>query len=156
MYSKLTFEQRDDAATDSPDRQTETDEGSIERKESIMATKKATLAPLDVKALDRAKIRKWLGEGDGHTIFSEAYYTEMGLPEEYLERFTKTYESGGTPKGSIFSRQGEVMRMVCGIYNLTMLRAFAGEIGADTKRAEPALARPHAAQVPDGDGGRLR
>ena len=82
-------------------------------------------------------------EGDGHTIFSSEHYLAMGLPKEFISRLVRTHTSDGSPKGSL-SLRGDGFNpipAVTGVYNLTLLRAIAWTISANTADARKCLGR---------------
>jgi len=66
--------------------------------------------------------------GDGHTIFSPDFFAPF-FTEADLAPITRTYESDGSPKGSIFNSDGEVISEVKGVYNLDFLYWLADRVG---------------------------
>ena len=65
---------------------------------------------------------------DGHTIW------EVGVLEKFpatlQKRFTKTYESDGSPKGSIY-KDGKMVKSLKGVYGLSVLRGLADDLGLE-------------------------
>lgn len=67
--------------------------------------------------------------GDGHTIWKSEALLDAGLPPEYVESVSDTYESDGSIKGSIFGNDGDVLTSTTGVYGLTVYRRIAADLG---------------------------
>ena len=67
---------------------------------------------------------------DGHTLFRPEFYaphfTEAELNEAGL---IQTHKSDGTPKGTIFSAEGELIDELHAVYNLDFLAWVARRVG---------------------------
>jgi hypothetical protein len=82
--------------------------------------------------------------GDGHTIFSPEHYAPH-FPLTEIAPLGRTYESDGSPKGTIF-RDGKAMPSVSGVYNLAFLYWLAEQVGADATDARRMMGRGFQAQ----------
>ena len=67
--------------------------------------------------------------GDGHGLYDPQFLTELGVPEELVERVTTTYKSDGSYKGSIFDPNGDVIPETTAVYSLDLYRRISGDMG---------------------------
>ena len=74
--------------------------------------------------------------GDGWTIFNADSELFNNLTDRIRERATKTYKSDGSPKGTIWGDDGNMIKEMSGIYALDLMYLLAREVGADTKKAD--------------------
>jgi len=65
---------------------------------------------------------------DGHAIFDPKGFLKAGVPEEIVNHFTSTHESGDVPKYTIYGEHG-VYRSLEGIYGLDVLTGVAQQLG---------------------------
>jgi len=63
---------------------------------------------------------------DGHTIWETGVLQKFPAP--LRKRFTKTFESDGSPKGSIYN-DGKLVESLKGVYGLSLLRGLADDLG---------------------------
>ena len=70
--------------------------------------------------------------GEGHSIIDPEHY-EPHFPREVLDEATlvHTHYSDGSHKGSIFSREGELLESVDGVNNLAFLCWVARRAGVE-------------------------
>lgn len=64
---------------------------------------------------------------DGHTIFVPEVLKDF--PAELRARFTRTYHSDGSPKGSITGSNGQLIDSLNGVYGLDVLRGICSDLG---------------------------
>lgn len=68
--------------------------------------------------------------GDGHTLFMPEFYADFFTEEELREAgLIQTHESDGTHKGSIYTPEGEVIKELTAVYNLSFLYWVASGLG---------------------------
>ena len=73
---------------------------------------------------------------DGHTIFNPEAFSEVGVPQELVDRCTDTYESDfSNPKYTISNPDGKPVNHTRGVYGLDMLESMIRDFGivTDTK-----------------------
>jgi len=87
-----------------------------------------------VRTLPREVILKAAGRCDGHNILDPKAFMDAGIPDAVVTHLTRTYQSDGSPKGSIFVN-GKAVRSLKGIYGLDALRFFASALGVEYKDA---------------------
>tara|TARA_R100000773_G_C4182375_1_gene91553 strand:+ start:494 stop:823 length:330 start_codon:yes stop_codon:yes gene_type:complete len=80
--------------------------------------------------LNRKAVKKVCEYLDGHTIFDPDHLIKDGLPQEFVENYTRTFKSNGTGKGNIY-KDGKVLDELKGVYGLHILQAIADIVGAD-------------------------
>lgn len=62
---------------------------------------------------------------DGHTIFDPKAFTEVGVPQELVDRCTNVYESDfSNPKETISGPDGRPVNQMRGIYGLDALSSM--------------------------------
>jgi hypothetical protein len=62
---------------------------------------------------------------DGHTIFKPEAFTEVGVPQELVDRCTNVYESDfSNPKYTISGPDGQPVNQMKGIYGLDALESM--------------------------------
>ena len=62
--------------------------------------------------------------------FKPQVFLDVGLPREIVDHLTRTYESDGSPKGTIFVN-GKPVKKLTGVYGLSLLRFLAGALGIE-------------------------
>ena len=86
--------------------------------------KKLTLLNV-VNALDE---NPELLDGDGHTILAPDYYTELGIPAEFLDGLGKTIKSNFKDHKQTIYVNGEPVKSLRGIWNLDFLYKVASSL----------------------------
>lgn len=100
-----------------------------------------------LKNVDMEKFREYCNEGDGHTIFVDTYFREMGFADEVVDKFVEVIKSNtDNHKETLFNPKGEVIPELKGVYGLRFLSSIARTLGADTKSADSKLGRGFAAR----------
>lgn len=103
---------------------------------------------VNLDKLNRGKIREWLEDGDGHGVYPIDAYVEMGFEADYVARYYEKHVSDTSdPKKTIFAPDGSIKKELRGVHNLTILRAFARGIEADTRLAETMFGRGRMARL---------
>lgn len=74
------------------------------------------------------------GRCDGHSILKPEALADAGLPAAVVEYLTNTYQSDGTPKGTIFVA-GHPVAELRGVYGLDALRFLAAALGVKYRSA---------------------
>jgi hypothetical protein len=73
--------------------------------------------------------------GDGHGLYDPKFLTKLGVPQEYVDEVTQTYESDGTHKGSIYAPNtpgipgDEVIPEMTAVYSLSLYRRIGRDLG---------------------------
>ena len=84
----------------------------------------------ELSTVTKAQVRKAIEEkvvnGNGHDIFDEKIYTELGFDCEHL---CQEHTSGESHKETIFDDHGNVLTRVRGIYSLDFHRWLAEQCG---------------------------
>lgn len=85
--------------------------------------------------VDRQKLIAFLREdADGHTIFVENVFTDMGFPPEFLSPVVREHVSDfDSPKSCIFDDLGHIVPALRGVYSLDFLRFLCRSMGLDTR-----------------------
>lgn len=79
--------------------------------------------------VDTAILRSCVNLCDGHTIFAPAAFTDLGFPQDLIDRFTTVHTSDtSNPKATIFTPTG-VADSLKGVYGLSFLYGVAGALG---------------------------
>jgi len=73
-----------------------------------------------------AKLVKHIGN-DGHTLWKVSVLE--GFPPPLQHRFLLNHESDGSPKGSIYGDDGQVIDSLQGVYGLQVLLAICEDLG---------------------------
>jgi hypothetical protein len=83
---------------------------------------------------------------DGHTIFNPAAFTEAGVPQELVDRYTDTFESNlADYKQTIFdNKTGAAVTQMRGVYGYDVLSGIVRELSLPY---EPKLGRGFQARV---------
>ena len=89
--------------------------------------KRAQLAH-QVRQLSPEVILKIAGMCDGHGILDPRALVDAGLPQEVARYHTRTFQSDGSPKGTIFV-EGRPVQELEGIYGLFLLEYLATVLG---------------------------
>lgn len=84
-----------------------------------------------LEAMTPEQIMACVDECDGWKIFSPEELIELGLPEDGVHNFVRTYKSDGSAKGSIWNNSGEMVKELTGIYGLEFLIKVARELGVE-------------------------
>jgi hypothetical protein len=71
---------------------------------------------------------------DGHSIYDPSKFIEAGLDPVVVEAFTEVQKSDGTPKGTIFSRDWEILPTLKGVYGLNLLEFIAQQFGVTSDK----------------------
>ena len=82
----------------------------------------------------------WEVMGDAHTVFKPSAFTDLGLPEDFVLKYARTYKSDTrSPKTTIYGDNGEVIHSVQGVMSSSiadaLIRAF-GLHGAQQDASE--------------------
>ena len=70
-------------------------------------------------------------DGDGHAILAPDYYTELGIPAEFLDGLEKTIKSNFKDHKQTIYVNGEAVKSIKGIYNLDFLYRVASLLGLE-------------------------
>ena len=70
-------------------------------------------------------------DGDGHAILAPDYYTELGIPAEFLDGLEKTIKSNFKDHKLTIYVNGEAVKSIKGIYNLDFLYRVASLLGVE-------------------------
>ena len=70
-------------------------------------------------------------DGDGHAILAPDYYTELGIPAEFLDGLEKTIKSNFKDHKQTIFVNGEAVKSIKGIYNLDFLYRVASLLGVE-------------------------
>lgn len=82
---------------------------------------------------------------DGHTIFDPQAFTDVGVPQELVDRCTSIHESDfSNPKSTISGPDGKPVNQMRGIYGLDALSTMIRDFDI---QAEPKLGRGFQARV---------
>lgn len=99
-----------------------------------------------LKNVDSVKLREWLLENNGHGIRKPSFFTDMGFPESFVQRFTRIHRSvRGDFKETIFLPDGTIAKKLRGVFDLDFVRGLAYELKADTRKADSKIGRAFAA-----------
>ncbi len=71
---------------------------------------------------------------DGHSIMAPKAFLDAGLPPEVVTYLTRTYQSDGSPKGTLFVA-GQSVKHLVGVYGLDLLRFLADALGVEYRHA---------------------
>tara|TARA_R100001440_G_scaffold10266_1_gene18743 strand:+ start:5859 stop:6242 length:384 start_codon:yes stop_codon:yes gene_type:complete len=72
----------------------------------------------------------WEVMGDAHTIFKPTAFTDLGLPEEFVMNYARTYKSDtSNPKYTIYDEEGEVIKDVQGVMSSSIADALVRVFG---------------------------
>jgi len=72
----------------------------------------------------------WEVMGDAHTIFKPTAFTGLGLPEEFVMNYARTYKSDtSNPKYTIYDEEGEVIKDVQGVMSQSIADALVRVFG---------------------------
>lgn len=67
---------------------------------------------------------------DGHTVFKVEAFTELGVPQELIDRYTHEHKSDTSDyKKTLTDNRGRVIPKVMGVYGLTVIEAIANDLG---------------------------
>lgn len=67
---------------------------------------------------------------DGHTVFKVEAFTDLGVPQELIDRYTYEHESDTSDyKSTIFDANGKVVPKVMGVYGLDVIEAINHDLG---------------------------
>ena len=67
----------------------------------------------------------WEVMGDAHTVFKPSAFTDLGLPEEFVMNYARTYKSDTrSPKTTIYGDNGEVIKSVQGVTSQSIADAL--------------------------------
>jgi hypothetical protein len=80
-----------------------------------------------LKGVNKEKLKEWLLEGDGHTIFTPDFFTEeLGFGNSFIKPFIMRHGENATSfKSTVFNRDGKT-GPIKGVYGLTVLGWLAG------------------------------
>jgi hypothetical protein len=79
-----------------------------------------------IRSTPKKVLKKVIKKIDGHTIYSAAHFTNLGLSEEIVAPFCKTNKSDGSdPKYQIFGKDGKLLRELEGVWGLRLLEFIA-------------------------------
>jgi hypothetical protein len=70
-------------------------------------------------------------DGDGHSILAPDYYTELGIPAEFLKGLEKTIKSNFKDHKQTIYVKGESVKSLKGIWNLDFLYHLALALGVE-------------------------
>jgi len=70
-------------------------------------------------------------DSDGHAILAPDYYTELGIPAEFLDGLEKTIKSNFKDHKQTIYVNGEAVKSIKGIYNLDFLYRVASSLGVE-------------------------
>ena len=88
-----------------------------------------------VRQLDKDVVLAAASLCDGHGIFDPQALLDLGVPADVVEHNTTTYESDGSPKGSISNSRGDLLATCRGVYGLHFLEYLAGCFSLRYQRA---------------------
>ena len=72
----------------------------------------------------------WEVMGDAHTIFKPQAFIDLGLPEEFVMNYARTYKSDtSNPKYTIYDEEGEVIKDVQGVMSQSIAYALVRVFG---------------------------
>ena len=72
----------------------------------------------------------WEVMGDAHTIFKPSAFTDLGLPEEFVMNYARTYKSDtSNPKYTIYDEEGQVIKDVQGVMSSSIADALVRVFG---------------------------
>ena len=72
----------------------------------------------------------WEVMGDAHTIFKPSAFTDLGLPEEFVMNYARTYKSDtSNPKYIIYDEEGQVIKDVQGVMSSSIADALVRVFG---------------------------
>ena len=72
----------------------------------------------------------WEVMGDAHTVFKPSAFTDLGLPEEFVMNYARTYKSDtSSPKSTIYGDNGEVIHSVQGVMSSSIADALVRAFG---------------------------
>ena len=78
---------------------------------------------------------------DGHSIFKQSMFLEMGFTKDFVDKYTYEMESGEGYKETIFDHNGKRINKCVGVYSLDFLYGVANDMGADTTVARNKMGR---------------
>ena len=72
----------------------------------------------------------WEVMGDAHTIFKPSAFIDLGLPEEFVMNYARTYKSDtSNPKYTIYDEEGQVIKDVQGVMSQSIADALVRVFG---------------------------
>ena len=72
----------------------------------------------------------WEVMGDAHTVFKPSAFTDLGLPEDFVLKYARTYKSDTrSPKTTIYGDNGEVIHSVQGVMSSSIADALVRAFG---------------------------
>ena len=72
----------------------------------------------------------WEVMGDAHTVFKPSAFTDLGLPEDFVLKYARTYKSDtSSPKSTIYGDNGEVIHSVQGVMSSSIADALVRAFG---------------------------
>jgi len=72
----------------------------------------------------------WEVMGDAHTIFKPSAFIDLGLPEAFVMKYSRTIKSDtSSPKSTIYGDNGEVIHSVEGVMSSSIADALVGVFG---------------------------
>ena len=72
----------------------------------------------------------WEVMGDAHTIFKPSAFTDLGLPEEFVMNYARTYKSDTShPKATIYHEDGSIIKDVHGVMSSSIADALVRVFG---------------------------
>jgi len=79
-----------------------------------------------IRSTPKKVLKKVIKKIDGHTIYSAAHFTKLGLSEEIVVPFCKMNKSDGSDlKYQIFGKDGKLLRELEGVWGLRLLEFIA-------------------------------
>tara|TARA_R110000868_G_scaffold81260_3_gene230139 strand:+ start:8168 stop:8551 length:384 start_codon:yes stop_codon:yes gene_type:complete len=81
----------------------------------------------------------WEVMGDAHTIFKPSAFTDLGLPEAFVMKYSRTIKSDtSSPKSTIYGDNGEVIHSVEGVLSSSIADALVGVFNLKDAQSESA------------------
>jgi len=67
---------------------------------------------------------------DGHTLFKVEAFTDLGVPQELIDRYAHEHESNTSDyKSTIFDDSGNVIPKIVGVYGLEVIESLTRDLG---------------------------
>ena len=98
-----------------------------------------------LKDVDRTKLKELCNDGDGWGIRYVSSYTDIGFHVDYIANFVSVVTDEDS-KGGLFDNDGNPVKSLKGVWNLTFLRGLCADIGGDTEPGGSKMGRGFAAR----------
>lgn len=85
-------------------------------------------------SVDERKLREWLTEANGHSVFAPRFFLNMGFSPAMVHRHSRVHRSNDGCKQYI-SMTGRAVKSLHGIWGLEFLWDLAESLGVNTSEA---------------------